>query len=179
MPTATIVRRMRRGLRVSLVLVLVAQVACLPTITERCRLVTNPTPPPALPAGLSELDALVLRRATDMTLASRDLNNSLVIVFHKDFAELLLPALCERLEQARALAMAGKTAEAGRKYQALLVSSQVLAFAVAIQAMAQYADRRLQSGGQVSETQEKYASEAEPMLRAALGEEPREIERAL
>jgi guanyl-specific ribonuclease Sa len=114
-----------------------------------------------------------------MTVASRDLNNSLVIVFHKDFAELLLPALCERLEQARALAMAGRTAEAGRKYQALLVSSQILAYAVAIQTMAQYGDRRLQAGGQISETQEKFAGEAEPIFRAALSEDPREIERAL
>jgi len=172
-------RKTRVGLRAVLALGLAAQVACLPRITERCRLVTNPTPPPALPAGLAEVDALLLRRATDMTLASRDLNSSLVFVFHRDFAEQLLPAFCERLGQARELAMAGRTVAAGKKYQALLVSSQVLAFAVAIQAMAQYADRRLQAGGQVSRTQEKFASEATPILRAALSEDPREIERAL
>jgi len=114
-----------------------------------------------------------------MTLASRELNGSLVFVFHRDFAEVLLPSLCGRLEQARALAMAGQAAEAGKKYQALLVSSQVLAYAVAIQAMAQYADRRLESGGQISSTQVKFASEAEPILRAALTEDPREIERIL
>ena len=91
------------------------------------------------------MDALLLRRATDMTLASRDLNGSLVIVFHRDFAEQLLPALCEHLEQARALAIAGRAVEAGRKYQALLVSSQVLAFAVAIRSMAQYAKQRRSS----------------------------------
>jgi len=172
-------RRMRVGLRAALALSLAAQMACVPKITERCRLVTNPTPPPTLPAGFAELDALLLRRATDMTLASRHLDSSLVIVFRRDFAELLLPELCERLEQARSLAMAGRTVEAGRKYQALLVSSQVLAFAVAIQTMAQYADRRAQAGGQISRTQEKFASEAAPILRAALSEQPREIERAL
>src|SRR5690349_57895 len=121
---------MRIGLRAALAVSLAAQVGCTPQIRERCRLVTNPTPPPALPAGFAEIDALLLRRATDMTVASRDLNSSLVIVFHKDFAEQLLPMLCTRLEQARELAIAGRTAEAGRKYQALLVSSQVLAFAV-------------------------------------------------
>jgi len=114
-----------------------------------------------------------------MTLASRDLNGSLVFVFHKDFAEQLLPALCGRLEQARALAMAGRTVEAGRKYQALLVSSQVLAFAVAVQSMAQYADRRLEAGGQISVTQQRFADEASPILEAALSEDPRSIELAL
>jgi len=165
--------------RAVLALTLAASLACMPEITERCRLVTRPTPPPALPAGFAELDALLLRRATDMTLASRHLDNSLVIVFRKDFAEVLLPSLCERLDQARKLAMAGQTVEAGRKYQALLVSSQVLAFAVAVQSMAQYADRRLQPGGQISLTQEKFADEAAPIFEAALGENPREIERAI
>ncbi len=160
-------------------MVVATQLACVPRIMERCRLVTHPTPPPALPAGFAELDALLLRRATDMTLASRDLNSSLAIVFRRDFAEVLLPALCERLERARTLAMAGRTAEAGKTYQALLVSSQVLAFAVAIQSMAQYADRRLHAGGQVSLTQEKFAAEAAPILEAALSEDPRDIERAL
>jgi len=173
-------RAARRLVRhAALALALAAQLACMPKITERCWLVTNPTPPPALPAGFAELDALLLRRAADMTLASRHLDSSLVIVFRRDFAEMLLPALCDRLEQARKLAMAGRSAEAGRKYQALLVSSQVLAFAVAMQSMAQYADRGLQAGGQISFTQEKFADEAAPMLEAALGENPREIEHAL
>ncbi len=129
-------------LRAALVLTLAAQLACVPKIAERCRLVTAPTPPPALPAGFAELDALLLRRATDMTLAARELNSSLVVVFHRGFAEQVLPDLCGRLEQARELAMAGRTAEAGRKYQALLVASQVLAFAVAMQSAAQYADAK-------------------------------------
>src|SRR5689334_18434124 len=95
-------------LRAVLALSLSAHVACLPRITEQCRLVTSPTPPPALPSGFAEMDALLLHRATDMTVASRDLNGSLVIIFHKDFAEQLLPALCGRMEQARALAMEGR-----------------------------------------------------------------------
>src|SRR5262245_44425621 len=119
---------LKAGLRASFVLVLASQLACTPTITERCRLVTHPSPPPSLPAGFAEIDALLLRRANDMTLASRDLNSSVVIIFHKDFAELFLPELCSRMERARELAMAGRTTEAGRKYQALLVATQVLAY---------------------------------------------------
>jgi hypothetical protein len=171
--------RLRASLAPVVTLCLASHLACVPSITERCWLVVRHAPPPSLPGGFAELDALLLRRATDMTLASRGLNSSLVFVFHKDFAEVLLPSLCERLERARALAMAGRIAEAGKKYQALLVSSQVLAYAVAIQSTAQYADRRLQPGGQISSTQVKFASEAEPILTAALSEDPREIERVL
>jgi hypothetical protein len=47
-------------LRALLALSLSAHVACLPKITERCRLVTSPTPPPALPGGFAEVDALLL-----------------------------------------------------------------------------------------------------------------------
>jgi len=153
--------------RTVLALVLAAELACAPSITERCRLVTSPTPPPALPAGFAEMDALLLRRAMDMTLASRQLNSSMVFLFHKGFAEELLPALCERMEQARGLAMAGRTAAAGRKYQALLVASQVMAFAVTIQSTAQYAGARKQAGGQITQDLQKFASEAEPILQAA------------
>jgi hypothetical protein len=39
-------------------LALAAQPACLPKIVERCWLVSQPTPPPTLPAGFAELDAL-------------------------------------------------------------------------------------------------------------------------
>jgi len=165
--------------RAALVLTLAAQLACVPKIVERCRLVTAPSPPPALPAGFAELDALLLRRATDMTLAARELNSSLVVVFHSDFAKQVLPDLCERLEQARKLAMAGRTAEAGRKYQALLVASQVLAFAVAVQSAAQYADIKGQAGGQIPQILEAFANDAAPILDAALTEDPRETERAL
>src|SRR5262245_59992952 len=114
-----------------------------------------------------------------MTLASRRLTSSMVILFRKGFAEELLPLLCSRLEQARGLAIAGRTVEAGRKYQALLVSSQILAFAVAIQSTAQYADARKVAGGPVTQTLQKFSGEAEPILRAALSEEPRQIEQAL
>ena len=166
-------------LRAALAVGLAAQLACMPEIQERCRLVTSPSPPPALPHGFVELDALLLRRATDMTVASRRLNSSMVILFHKGFAEELLPVLCGRLEQARELALAGRTAQAGRKYQALLVSSQVLAFAVAIQSMAQYADARREAGGHITNTLQKFSSEAAPILEAALSEDPRTIEQAL
>src|SRR5512146_2759769 len=164
MSSRSALRHVAYVLRAALVLALAAQLACVPKIVERCQLVTAPTPPPALPAGFAELDALLLRRATDMTLAVRELNSSLVIVFHRDFAELVLPDLCGRLEQARELAMAGRTAEAGRKYQALLVASQVLAFAVAVQSAAQYADIKGQAGGQITRILVAFANDAAPIL---------------
>src|SRR6185295_9054206 len=165
-----------RGL---LVLSLAVQLACLPKIVERCRLVTDPIPPPALPAGFAEIDALLLRRATDMTVATRDLNRFLVFFFHKEFAEGLLPFFCGQLERARELAMAGRTAEAGRKYQSLLVMSQVLAFGVAVYAMAQYADIKDHPEGQVTRILQRFESEAAPIFDAAQTEDPREIVRAL
>jgi len=161
------------------VLSLAVQLACLPKIVERCRLVTDPIPPPALPAGFAEIDALLLRRATDMTVATRDLNRFLVFFFHKEFAEGLLPFFCGQLERARELAMAGRTAEAGRKYQSLLVMSQVLAFGVAVYAMAQYADIKDHPEGQVTRILQRFESEAAPIFDAAQTEDPREIVRAL
>src|SRR5689334_19885918 len=107
-------RRMAMSFRAMSAVGLGALLACMPEIKERCRLVTDPTPPPAVPDGFAEVDALLLARVNDMTRASRDLNRSIVIIFHKDFAEVLLPELCGRLEHARALAMAGRTVEAGR-----------------------------------------------------------------
>jgi len=171
--------RVEPGFRAALAVLLAAHLTCVPEIKERCRVVTDPAPPPALPRGFAELDALLLQRATDMTVAARDLNSSLVIVFHRDFAEQLLPVVCERLQQARELAMSGRTAEAGRKYQALLVASQVLAFAVAVQSAAQYADIKGQAGGQITQILEAFANDAAPILEAALTEDPRDIERAL
>jgi hypothetical protein len=83
------------------------------------------------------------------------------------------------MARARELAMAGRAVEAGRKYQTLLVATQVLAYAVAIHSMAQYADARMQAGWQIGRTQERFAAEAEPIFRAALNEDPGEIQRAL
>src|SRR3954470_12712775 len=59
--------------RWGLALVLAAQLACLPEVKERCRLLTDPIPVPALPADLARLDGLLLRRARETTLASRSL----------------------------------------------------------------------------------------------------------
>ena len=171
-------RHLGCALRAALVLTLAAQLACVPKIVERCRLVTAPSPPPALPAGLAELDALLLHRATDVTLAARELNSSLVVVFHRDFASRPCRTSAGGWSRPE-LAMAGRTAEAGRKYQALLVASQVLAFAVAMQSAAQYADARMQPGGQITQILEAFANDAAPILEAALTEDPREIERAL
>src|SRR5437868_7774666 len=119
---------------------LVLLLACLPEIHERCPLLIGPRSTPALPRDLAVLDALLLRRATEMMEASRGLHRFQVWWFRVGFADQFLPDLCGRLERARELAMAGRTAEAGRKYQALLVASQVMQFAIATHAVAQGAE---------------------------------------
>src|SRR4051812_11357513 len=114
-----------------------------------------------------------------MTLASRKLNRFLVWQFRVTFAEQTLPILCGTLERARALAMAGRPAEAGRKYQALLIASQVVQLAVAMHVTAQYADLASQAGGQITRDLETFEHQMNPILDAALSEDPRRIEKAL
>jgi len=98
--------------------------ACLPEVRERCPLITKPGPPPALPYGLAELDALLPGRAAEMTNAVRGLRTAPVWSFRLTYATQTLPELCRRLEDARGLALRGRTIEAGKKYQAVVVSSQ-------------------------------------------------------
>src|ERR1044071_659908 len=97
------------ALRPVLALGLAAQLACLPEIKDRCPLITSANPTPALPHDLAQLDALLIRRATEMVDASRGLRRFQAWWFRLGFAEQFLPDLCDRLERARALAMAGRT----------------------------------------------------------------------
>lgn len=165
--------------RSALALCLAAQLACLPKVKERCRLVTEPIPAPALPADLARLDGLLLRRANEMTLASREMKRLVVWDFRVTFAGQLLSILCGKLEVARELAVAGHAAEAGRKYQALLVASQVVQMDVAMHLTAQYADAVGQPGGQINRTLDTFEHQVGPLLDAALSEDPKRIERAL
>jgi hypothetical protein len=153
--------------------------ACLPQIQERCPLITEPRPPPALPHDLAVVDALLLRRATEMVDASRGLHRFQVWWFRVGFAEQFLPDLCGRLERARELAVAGRIAEAGRKYQSLLVASQVMQLAIAMHAVAQGAEVAGQPGGEITQTLESFAAQMSPILEAALSEDPRRIEDAI
>jgi hypothetical protein len=135
MSLRSVLLRCRVGLRSLLVFGLATQLACLPEIKERCPLIIRSTPAPALPHDLAQLDALLIRRATELVEASRGLRRFQVWWFRVGFAEQILPDLCGRLERARELAMAGRTFEAGRKYQAVLVASQVMHFAIAMHAV--------------------------------------------
>jgi len=167
------------GQRVLLVFVLAAQPACLPEIKERCPLIVGSTQAPALPHDLAQLDALLVRRATDLVEASRGLHRFQVWWFRVGFAEQILPDLCGRLERARELAMAGRTVEAGKKYQAVLVASQVVNFAIAMHAVAQQAEVAGQSGGQITQTIARFADQAKPIYDAALSEDPQRIAGAI
>lgn len=167
------------ALRPALILGLAAQLACLPAIKEQCPLITNPAPAPVLPRDLAQLDALLIRRATEMVEASRGLHRFQVWWFRVGFAEQFLPDLCGRLERARALATAGRIAEAGRKYQALLVASQVMQFAIAMHAMAQSAEIAGEPGGEITQTLDLFADQMAPILESALSEDPRRIEHAI
>jgi hypothetical protein len=153
--------------------------ACLPEVKERCPLIIEPSRPPALPHDLAQLDGLLIRRATELVEASRGLRRFQVWWFRVGFAEQILPDLCSRLERARELAMAGRIAEAGRKYQAVLVASQVMHFAIAMHVVAQQADIAGQSGGQITQTIARFADQAKPIYDAALSEDPQRIARAI
>jgi len=163
----------------ALALCLAAHVACLPEVKENCRFLTDPTPPPALPSDLARLDALLLRRVNETTVASRDLKTLEVWQFRLTYADEVLSILCGKLERARQLAMAGRVTEAGRAYQALLVASQVVQMGVAMHLAAQYAHAAKQPGGQVTQTLETFEHQMHAILEAALSEDPRRIEQAL
>src|SRR5262245_13073097 len=122
----------RQVILAGFVLGLAGQIACLPEVKERCRLLTDPVLAPVLPADLARLDGLLLRRVTETTLASRSLNQLEVWQFRLAYAGQMLPIFCGKLEHARELAMAGRTVEAGRTYQALVVVSQVVQLDVAM-----------------------------------------------
>jgi len=177
--THSVKERGRAGLQSVLVLILAAQLACLPEIKERCPLLTEPTAAPALPHDLAQLDSLLIRRTQNLMEASRELHRFQVWWFRVGFAERILPDLCGRLERARELAMAGRTVEAGRKYQGLLVASQVMHFAIAMHLVAQQADIAGQAGGQITQTISAFADQAKPLYEAALSEDPQRIARTL
>jgi len=162
-----------------LALCLVAHAACLPEVKENCRFLTDPSPPPTLPSDLARLDALLLRRVNETTVASRGLKTLEVWQFRLGFADQVLSILCGKLERARQLAVAGRAAEAGRTYQALLVASQVVQADVAMHLAAQYANAAGQPNGQIAQTLETFEHQMHPVLEAALSEDPRRIERAL
>lgn len=163
----------------ALALCLAAHVACLPEVKENCRFLTDPAPPRGLPSDLARLDALLLRRVSDTTVASRELKTLEVWPFRLTYADQVLSVLCGKLERARQLAMAGRVAEAGRTYQALLVASQVVQASVAMHVAAQYANAAGQPNGQIGQTLETFEHQMHPILEAALSEDPKRIERTL
>ncbi|HVE86908.1 MAG TPA: hypothetical protein VND93_28830, partial [Myxococcales bacterium] len=70
-------------------------------------------------------------------------------------------------------------AAAGRKYQALLVISQLMEMAVALHAVEEYADAVKEPSLILVQTTETFGNQVKPLLESALSEDPRRIERAL
>ena len=164
---------------VALAAILATQPACVATIQERCPLVTEARAPPALPPDFAQLDGLLYQRAAQMMRDVQRLRGSATTSFHIWFANDTLPLWCGRMEQARALAAAGQRAAAGRKYQALLVFSQLMELAIAVHSVVEYADAVKEPSLVLVQTVETFGNQVELILAAALSEDPREIERAL
>jgi hypothetical protein len=158
---------------------LVLQWACVAEIHEQCSLITDQVPAPAMPAELARVDSLLVQRAICMSGAAHDLRGSMARSFRIYFAYETLPVLCARLGQARQLASSGRIREAGRKYQALLVATQVIELAISIHAFSEYADGMGAPTGRILEMQAAFGDQMVPLLDAALSEDPSRIQRAL
>jgi len=161
------------------VLPLVVALACAHEPQERCRLITEHVPTPELPSGFAQVDHALLQRAICTAQEVRRLQGSLARSFRIYFSEETLPLLCGRLELARQLALSGRTREAGLKYQALMVASQVLDLAVALHVFSEYADSVGVPSGRIDEAQELFVEQLGPIFEAALGEDPVQMQRAL
>jgi hypothetical protein len=169
----------RPALGAALAALLATQPACVGEIRERCPLLTENRPATNLPRDFARLDDLLRHRALQMWHDARQLNGSATRPFRIYFGEETLPLVCGRMEQARALAVAGRAQEAGRKYQALLVLSQVMELAIAVHATVEYADQVKELNLTLARTQETFGNQFQPLLEAALSEDPKRIERAL
>src|SRR5262245_51534107 len=124
--------------RLYLVVALCGLACTTPQIHERCRFVTHHIPQPPMPSAFAAIDRQLVRRAIEMTQQCREMKGSYSFTFRANFAERLLPAVCDRLEHARSFAAGGSFKEAGRRYVSLLVASQVLELAVATVSLAEY-----------------------------------------
>lgn len=166
-------------LRGVLIAYLVSQLACVHDPGEHCAVIAEGSVRPSLPSGFAEVDRTLVERTRSMTDAARALRGSLARSFRIYYSEDTLPLLCGRLEQARALATNGRAREAGMKYQALLVASQVIALAIALHGFSEYADELGAPLFRIAEAQEHFAGQLGPLLEAALSEDPARIDRAL
>jgi hypothetical protein len=170
---------MRRGFSWALVVVLATQPACVAEIRARCPVISEPSTSAALPHDFAQLDGLLTHRALQMMHDVDQLHGSATTSFHIVFARDTLPLLCGRMAQARELARAGQFVAAGRKYQALLVASQVMELAVAVHAVVEYADAVREPSLVLVQTLGTFGNQMTPILEAALTEEPARIQSAL
>src|SRR5437868_3217112 len=87
----------RPALGAALAAVLATQPACVEEIRERCPLVTDPRPAPALPRDFVQLDDLLRHRALQMVYDARQLHGSATTSFHIVFATETLPLWCDQI----------------------------------------------------------------------------------
>jgi hypothetical protein len=148
-------------------------------IQERCRFVTHHVPQPPMPSAFAVIDRQLIGRAIGMTQQCREMKGSYSFTFRVNFAERLLPDLCDRLERARSFAAGGSSREAGRLYGSLLVASQVLELAVATISMAEYADKVGMPTPKIDAILNAYADHVGPILVATAQENPEALGAAL
>lgn len=146
--------------------------ACATPVRERCRFINEHVPRPPMPAELAQLDRALIHRATEFTLALRRLKRLPTRAYQRDFAETLLPAICERMERARGEAAAGHVHQAGVHYQNLIVASQVLGLEVGLLQVGDYADQAGQPTAQIAETLWRFDTDMMPFWGAAMSEDP-------
>lgn len=170
---------MRAALCAVLAAVLVTQPACVAEIRAQCPVISESRPVAALPRDFAQLDGLLAHRAMQMMHDVDQLHSSATTSFHIVFSKDTLPLLCGRMAQARELAMSGQIVAAGRKYQALLVASQVMELAVAVHAVVEYADAVREPSLVLVRTLETFGNQMTPILEAALTEDPGRIQSAL
>lgn len=148
-------------------------------VHERCRFVVEHVPPPRMPDGFRELDSMFLRRAWDMTAVARGLSGRWSERYRHTFAEQLLPAICERVERARAEAAGGEARKAGAHYQGLLVASQVLALHLAYVETADAADQAGQPSPAIYSVLQGVEEEMRPYWTAALLDNTSDLVRSM
>jgi hypothetical protein len=148
-------------------LLLAACAACVPGLKEQCKVAFEPDREVTLSPGFAEVDRALVQRSAALIKIVEELRGPVVGSYRVSFAMDALPLLCGRVEQARKLAAAGRAREAGQKYQALLVASQVFELAVALHAFSQYADETGVPTQRLLQARELFFRQMGPLLDAA------------
>ncbi|HYV48592.1 MAG TPA: HNH endonuclease [Myxococcaceae bacterium] len=160
------------------VLAAIGPLCTSPEIREQCRYTTEHTRQPEMARELALIDSLILNRLLRLTVQVRELHTPVSAAFRVHHADQFLPQLCGQIDLARELATAGRTREAARVYQGLLLASQVAELSVAMIRMAEYADAALQPTEEILQTLATFAAQMQPFLDEAASRDAGRIRRA-